>query len=143
MYIRIVLCCVSFINVTVCSATIYIYIALVVFPYFVIIFFSKTLKKNITVSCQAEVIMGGKVEACAECTKKCLLVHRNKAKLSPVIHSFFKIMIGKDCSEILVCYFANFFHVLYIDLPFFFPIMYLKSHNFIVLLITLLALMKL
>ncbi|KAL9434061.1 hypothetical protein AB3S75_028820 [Citrus x aurantiifolia] len=45
--------------------------------------------------------MGGKVEACAECTKKCLLVHRNKAKLSPVIHSFFKIMIGKDCSEIL------------------------------------------
>lgn len=87
--------------------------------------------------------MGGKVEACAECTKKCLLVHRNKEKLSPVIHSFFKIMIGKDCSEILVCYFANFFHVLYIDLPFFFPIMYLKSHNFIVLLITLLALMKL
>ncbi|ESR53264.1 hypothetical protein CICLE_v10019558mg [Citrus x clementina] len=45
--------------------------------------------------------MGGKLEACAECTKKCLLVHRNKAKLSPVIHSFFKIMIGKDCSEIL------------------------------------------
>lgn len=42
------LCCVSFINVAVCSATIYIYIyiALVVFPYFVIIFFLKTLKKN-------------------------------------------------------------------------------------------------
>lgn len=45
--------------------------------------------------------MGGKVEACAECTKKCLRVHRDKAKLSPVIHSFFKVLIGKEYSEIL------------------------------------------
>lgn len=95
--------------VQLCSATIYIYIyiflALVLFPYILINFF---LKNIITVSYQAEVIMGGKVEACAECTKKCLRVHRSKAKLSPVIYSFFKIMIGKECSEILVCLLCEF-----------------------------------
>lgn len=49
MYIRIVLCCVVFHSLMwlfVQLQYIYIYIALVVFPYFVIIFFLKTLKKN-------------------------------------------------------------------------------------------------
>jgi len=45
--------------------------------------------------------MGGKKEACAKCTRNCLLTH----KLGEVrkVSSFFKVMFGKRFSEVLVC----------------------------------------
>ncbi|XP_050152680.1 uncharacterized protein LOC126627246 isoform X9 [Malus sylvestris] len=45
--------------------------------------------------------MGSKLEACAECTLKCLQDHANKKKASPVVASFFKIMIGDQLSKVL------------------------------------------
>ncbi|KAM1025753.1 hypothetical protein ACFX13_039512 [Malus domestica] len=45
--------------------------------------------------------MGSKLEACAECTLKCLQDHGNKKKASPVVASFFKIMIGDQLSKVL------------------------------------------
>ncbi|KAH7549771.1 hypothetical protein JRO89_XS13G0079700 [Xanthoceras sorbifolium] len=45
--------------------------------------------------------MGCNVEACSECTHKCLLLHGNKTKSSPIMTSFFKIMIGNQCDQVL------------------------------------------
>ncbi|KAK7842825.1 putative b3 domain-containing protein [Quercus suber] len=45
--------------------------------------------------------MGGKVEACVECTRKCLLIHKKKKNSSPVVTSFFKVMIGDQFSKVL------------------------------------------
>lgn len=46
--------------------------------------------------------MGGKVEACVGCTQKCLLLHKKKKNSSPVVSSFFKVMIGDQFSKVLV-----------------------------------------
>ncbi|XP_031253490.1 uncharacterized protein LOC116111459 [Pistacia vera] len=43
----------------------------------------------------------GKAKACLECTQKCLLVHGNKTSSSPLVSSFFKVMIGDRYSEAL------------------------------------------
>ncbi|KAJ0049401.1 hypothetical protein Pint_15624 [Pistacia integerrima] len=43
----------------------------------------------------------GKAKACSECTQKCLLVHGNKTSSSPLVSSFFKVMIGDRYSEAL------------------------------------------
>lgn len=40
-------------------------------------------------------------EACAECTKNCILVHRKKKDPSAVVTSFFKVMISAQFSNIL------------------------------------------
>ncbi|KAM3704091.1 hypothetical protein ACB098_04G146200 [Castanea mollissima] len=45
--------------------------------------------------------MGGKVEACVGCTQKCLLIHKKKKNSSPVVTSFFKVMIGDQFSKVL------------------------------------------
>ncbi|KAL4634272.1 hypothetical protein ACB092_04G188200 [Castanea dentata] len=45
--------------------------------------------------------MGCKVEACVGCTQKCLLIHKKKKNSSPVVTSFFKVMIGDQFSEVL------------------------------------------
>ncbi|XP_062168374.1 B3 domain-containing protein At4g34400-like [Alnus glutinosa] len=45
--------------------------------------------------------MACKVEACPECTQKCLLVHGKKKNLSPLVTSFFKVMIGDRFSQVL------------------------------------------
>lgn len=46
--------------------------------------------------------MGGKVEACVGCTQKCLLIHKKKKNSSPVVTSFFKVMIGAKFARVLV-----------------------------------------
>ncbi|KAJ9154366.1 hypothetical protein P3X46_027710 [Hevea brasiliensis] len=45
--------------------------------------------------------MGSMVEACAECRKKCLLCHVKRRKSTPLVSSFFKVMITKRFSEVL------------------------------------------
>ncbi|XP_059443250.1 uncharacterized protein LOC132175350 isoform X3 [Corylus avellana] len=50
---------------------------------------------------QSRGAMACKVEACPECTKKCLLVHGRKKNLSPLVTSFFKVMIGDRFSQVL------------------------------------------
>ncbi|XP_010663044.1 uncharacterized protein LOC104882266 isoform X2 [Vitis vinifera] len=45
--------------------------------------------------------MDCKEEACLECTKQCLLLHKKKKRPIPNISSFFKVMIGDKFSEIL------------------------------------------
>ena len=47
--------------------------------------------------------MDSKVKACKECTRLCWLVHREEKNSSPAVSSFFKVMIGEDISEVLVC----------------------------------------
>ncbi|XP_059657283.1 B3 domain-containing protein Os01g0905400-like [Cornus florida] len=45
--------------------------------------------------------MGCNLEACAECTENCLLIHGKKNDPSPTITSFFKVMIGDDFSKVM------------------------------------------
>ncbi|XP_059664961.1 B3 domain-containing protein Os02g0598200-like isoform X2 [Cornus florida] len=45
--------------------------------------------------------MGCNVEACAECTQNCQLIHGKKKDSSATITSFFKVMIGDDFSKVL------------------------------------------
>ncbi|KAB1217296.1 hypothetical protein CJ030_MR4G021025 [Morella rubra] len=45
--------------------------------------------------------MGCKMEACAECTKQCVLIHGKKKNSSLVVNSFFKVMIGDGFSKVL------------------------------------------
>ena len=46
--------------------------------------------------------MGGKVEACVECTQKCLKIHEKKKISLPAVTSFFKVMIGAKFAQVLV-----------------------------------------
>ncbi|GAB4860525.1 hypothetical protein Ancab_035685 [Ancistrocladus abbreviatus] len=45
--------------------------------------------------------MSCKVEACEECTQNCLLIHKQKHDPSPIVTSFFKVMMGDQFSEAL------------------------------------------
>ncbi|XP_030967780.1 B3 domain-containing protein LOC_Os12g40090-like [Quercus lobata] len=45
--------------------------------------------------------MGGKVEACVECTQKCLKIHEKKKISLPAVTSFFKVMIGAKFAQVL------------------------------------------
>ncbi|KAH9625664.1 hypothetical protein KSS87_000057 [Heliosperma pusillum] len=46
--------------------------------------------------------MESKVEACAECTRSCVSLHRAKLDPYPIVCSFFKVMFGKQFSEELI-----------------------------------------
>ena len=46
------------------------------------------------------VVMAG---ACEECIRNCQLTHRNKMDLSPSVTRFFKVLVGDDFSQFLVC----------------------------------------
>ncbi|XP_021855253.1 B3 domain-containing protein Os01g0905400 isoform X2 [Spinacia oleracea] len=46
--------------------------------------------------------MGGKMEACAECSRSCSSLHRSKLDPYPIVSSFFKIMFGIQFSQLLI-----------------------------------------
>lgn len=84
--------------------------------------------------------MACKLESCAECTQKCLLIHGRKRNSSPVITSFFKVMIGKQFSEVLVWLLCNSFNkLLYMFALFRFPFCIYKGCNLTVSLTIVLA----
>ncbi|KAL9228412.1 hypothetical protein vseg_003998 [Gypsophila vaccaria] len=46
--------------------------------------------------------MDSNVEACAECTRSCMTLHRSKLDPYPIVCSFFKVMFGKRYNEELI-----------------------------------------
>lgn len=48
-------------------------------------------------------VMVRKMGACEECERTCQLLHGCKRDLDPMVSRFFKVMIGTDFNEALVC----------------------------------------
>ncbi|XP_057535858.1 uncharacterized protein LOC130813943 isoform X4 [Amaranthus tricolor] len=46
--------------------------------------------------------MDDKPEACAECSRFCLSLHKSKLDPLPIVSSFFKVMLGNHFSEVLI-----------------------------------------
>ncbi|KAI3435304.1 uncharacterized protein J3R85_006232 [Psidium guajava] len=45
--------------------------------------------------------VGCKMEACAECSRNCVILHGKNKNTSPNVSSFFKVMVGSQFSELL------------------------------------------